>query len=131
MTGQSRPPVLATIGWLVAWPLVRLLRFYQKFISPLLPPLCRFHPTCSTYAIEALNRHGLWRGLWLTARRLSRCHPFNPGGCDPVPEPGAPLFGRSRNDILAGGESPGYEDSFLEGPGPGEEAKARDSGSDS
>ena len=85
MTGQSRPPVLATIGWLVAWPLVRLLRFFQKFISPLLPPLCRFHPTCSTYAIEALNRHGLWRGLWLTARRLSRCHPFNPGGCDPVP----------------------------------------------
>ncbi len=61
-----------------------VVRLYQLLISPLLPPACRFHPSCSTYAIHATARHGLWKGLWLTGRRLLRCHPFHPGGWDPV-----------------------------------------------
>jgi putative membrane protein insertion efficiency factor len=65
--------------------LVLLVRFYQRFIGPGLPPACRFHPSCSTYAVEALDRHGAVRGGWLTLRRLGRCHPFHPGGIDPVP----------------------------------------------
>lgn len=63
----------------------RALAFYKKFVSPLLPPACRFSPTCSEYAQQAVLRHGLRRGLALAARRLSRCHPFNAGGHDPVP----------------------------------------------
>ncbi len=58
---------------------------YRRFISPLLPPACRFYPSCSEYALEALRTHGAVRGLWLAVRRLARCHPFNPGGYDPVP----------------------------------------------
>ena len=58
---------------------------YQRFLSPLLGPQCRFVPSCSQYAVEALRTHGAVRGLWLSARRLARCHPFNPGGYDPVP----------------------------------------------
>ncbi|MDF1721559.1 MAG: membrane protein insertion efficiency factor YidD [Minwuia sp.] len=63
------------------------IRFYQYVISPWLGPNCRFQPTCSAYAIEALERHGLLRGSWLGLRRLSRCHPFGGHGYDPVPEP--------------------------------------------
>jgi putative membrane protein insertion efficiency factor len=58
---------------------------YQRFLSPLLGPRCRFAPSCSQYAVEALRRHGATRGLWLAVRRLARCHPFHPGGYDPVP----------------------------------------------
>lgn len=58
---------------------------YQRFLSPLLPPSCRFAPSCSQYAVEALREHGAIRGLWLAMRRLGRCHPFHPGGYDPVP----------------------------------------------
>ena len=58
---------------------------YKRFLSPLLPPACRFTPTCSEYAREAVTRHGVGRGLSLAARRLARCHPFNAGGADPVP----------------------------------------------
>ena len=54
--------------------------FYRKVISPLKPPTCRFHPECSKYALIALRRHGIFRGSWLTIRRLLRCHPFHPGG---------------------------------------------------
>lgn len=65
--------------------LIALLRFYRYAISPLLGRSCRFHPTCSEYAIEAIQRHGALRGSWLSMRRVGRCHPFNPGGYDPVP----------------------------------------------
>ena len=64
------------------------VRFYQWFISPLLPPSCRYEPTCSAYAIEALQRHGLIRGAYLTTRRLLRCHPWGGSGYDPVPPQG-------------------------------------------
>jgi putative membrane protein insertion efficiency factor len=64
---------------------VALLRGYQRWISPALPPTCRFYPTCSAYAIEALQVHGLLGGSWLTVRRLARCAPWHPGGVDPVP----------------------------------------------
>ena len=60
--------------------------FYRRFISPMIGPRCRFTPTCSTYAVEAVQRHGALRGSWLTLKRLLRCHPFAAGGYDPVPE---------------------------------------------
>jgi len=66
--------------------LIALLRFYKRFISPLLGPRCRFVPSCSEYAMEAISLHGPLRGSWLAARRLGRCHPFHPGGVDLVPE---------------------------------------------
>ncbi|ACM05138.1 membrane protein insertion efficiency factor YidD [Thermomicrobium roseum] len=62
-----------------------LIRFYQRFISPGLPPACRFYPTCSEYGYEAISRYGIIKGGVLTVRRLLRCHPFHPGGYDPVP----------------------------------------------
>lgn len=72
---------------LAARVLVRPLRWYQRFISPLLPPSCRFYPSCSEYAVQALRTHGVLRGSWLTVRRLLRCAPWHPGGLDPVPPP--------------------------------------------
>ena len=65
--------------------LVVLLTGYRRFISPLLGPTCRYYPSCSAYALEAVQLHGALRGSWLTVRRLSRCHPFHAGGIDPVP----------------------------------------------
>ena len=65
--------------------IVLVLRFYQRWISPALGPRCRFAPSCSQYAVDALRAHGLLRGSWLTLRRLGRCHPWHPGGYDPVP----------------------------------------------
>jgi len=66
--------------------LVGLIRGYQVVISPLLPPACRFYPSCSQYALVAIQDHGVIRGAWLAASRLARCHPWNPGGVDFVPE---------------------------------------------
>lgn len=60
------------------------IRFYQLFISPLFPPTCRFYPTCSQYAIEAIRKKGALKGGWLAVKRIAKCHPFHPGGHDPV-----------------------------------------------
>ena len=69
-----------------------LIRIYQWTVSPLLGPRCRFHPSCSNYALEAINRFGMLRGGWLTVKRLGRCHPWHPGGFDYVPSSnGAPV----------------------------------------
>ena len=68
-----------------ALPLVGIVRAYQLLVSPLLRPSCRFYPSCSSYAVTALERHGPIKGGWLAARRVARCHPFHPGGVDPVP----------------------------------------------
>lgn len=59
--------------------------FYQKWISPIKPPSCRFYPTCSSYSLQAIDKYGSLKGLWLTLRRIGKCHPFHPGGYDPVP----------------------------------------------
>jgi uncharacterized protein len=66
---------------------IGLLRLYQIVISPMLGSNCRFTPTCSSYAIEAIQKHGVARGAWLTIKRISRCHPYHAGGFDPVPPP--------------------------------------------
>ena len=67
------------------FPFIVLIRFYQVCISPLTPPTCRFTPTCSAYALEALRKHGLFKGSWLAIRRILRCHPWGGSGYDPVP----------------------------------------------
>ena len=77
--------------------LVVALRTYRACVSPFLGTHCRFHPTCSLYALEAVRRHGPWRGALLAMRRLSRCHPLHPGGVDPVPEAVVP-HGSSRRE---------------------------------
>ncbi|MBE1300811.1 MAG: membrane protein insertion efficiency factor YidD [Alteromonadaceae bacterium] len=66
---------------------IYFIRGYQKFISPLLGNNCRFHPTCSNYAIEAIKCHGVIKGSWLSAQRILKCHPLNEGGFDPIPKP--------------------------------------------
>ena len=78
---------MAAIGTVMRAVLIALIRAYQWFISPLLGPHCRFYPSCSQYAREAIERHGTLRGSGLALRRLLRCHPWHPGGVDPVPEP--------------------------------------------
>ena len=70
---------------LLVYPLLLLIRGYQVAISPMLGSRCRFYPSCSEYSTEALARHGLFKGLWLAVRRIGRCHPWHPGGYDPVP----------------------------------------------
>ena len=70
---------------MAAWPLILLVRFYQLCISPLTPPSCRYTPTCSQYALEALRKYGPLKGGWLTLKRLARCHPWGGSGYDPVP----------------------------------------------
>jgi len=79
---------------------------YRKVVSPVLPSACRFHPTCSRYAADAIERHGSFRGVLLAAKRLARCHPWHPGGFDPVP------------DRVPGADT-GYEESSAEARPPG------------
>ena len=79
---MTRP---GTISRALAWPCIGLVRLYQWTLSPLLGRQCRFSPTCSHYAIDALRENGAFRGIWMTARRLARCHPLCRGGYDPVP----------------------------------------------
>jgi len=75
---QARPSAAARV-------LMALITGYRRFVGPLLSPRCRFAPSCSAYALEAVREHGALRGTWLAVRRIGRCHPFNPGGFDPVP----------------------------------------------
>ena len=69
---------------LICLPLIIIIRFYQIFISPLMPATCRFYPTCSAYFLQALEKYGLIKGTYLGIRRILRCHPWNPGGYDPL-----------------------------------------------
>jgi hypothetical protein len=64
--------------------LIILLKFYQNVISPLKKPTCRFYPTCSHYAVQAVEKYGAWKGSWMAVKRVLKCHPFHPGGFDPV-----------------------------------------------
>ena len=82
--------------------LVGLIRLYQRTLSRLLPSVCRFQPTCSEYAVEALQRYGVWRGGWLALRRLGHCHPWHPGGEDPVPEGALPAARAARRPLPHG-----------------------------
>jgi putative membrane protein insertion efficiency factor len=84
---QARPSAAARV-------LMVLITGYRRFVGPMFSPRCRFAPSCSAYALEAVREHGALRGSWLAVRRIGRCHPFNPGGFDPVPP--APLGRRSR-----------------------------------
>lgn len=63
-----------------------LIHFYRRFISPMKPPTCRFYPTCSQYSLEAIETYGALKGGWMSVKRISKCHPFHPGGYDPVPK---------------------------------------------
>lgn len=83
--GLAAKPSLAAKPGLMAKVAIGLIGLYKRFLSPLLPPMCRFQPTCSQYAAEAISRHGLLRGGLLGVRRLLRCNPMFPGGHDPVP----------------------------------------------
>lgn len=89
----------------MTWLAVALIRAYKRCVSRFLPRVCRFEPTCSDYTIEALQRHGFWRGGWLGVRRICRCHPFSPGGLDPVP----PAPARD-TDLSAGDRQSGDSD---------------------
>ncbi len=90
-SGQDpRTSVAQSVRRFVIFVLVFTIRCYQASLRPLLFGSCKFYPTCSEYAIEAFQTHGLWRGLVLAVRRVARCHPFSPGGIDPVPDPTKP-----------------------------------------
>ena len=71
--------------YFIGWPLILLIRIYQWVISPIIGPKCRYQPTCSHYAVEALKKHGPFKGFWLAIRRIARCHPWGGSGWDPVP----------------------------------------------
>ena len=70
----------------MSFVLLGMIRLYQVTLSRVLPPTCRFEPSCAQYSYEALARYGVWRGGWLAIKRVARCHPLNPGGYDPVPD---------------------------------------------
>ncbi|MDG1022606.1 MAG: membrane protein insertion efficiency factor YidD [Flavobacteriaceae bacterium] len=70
---------------ILIYPFVLLIKGYQSFLSPLLPPSCRYQPTCSQYTLEALKKHGLFKGGWLGVKRISKCHPWGGSGYDPIP----------------------------------------------
>ncbi|MBO7219726.1 MAG: membrane protein insertion efficiency factor YidD [Alistipes sp.] len=77
--------LVSALRKVVALPFIGLIRFYQKCISPLTPPACRYTPTCSQYTLEAIRKYGVIKGCWLGAKRIARCHPWGGSGYDPVP----------------------------------------------
>jgi uncharacterized protein len=77
--------LFSVAGWGVRQFLLFMIGVYRYLLSPYLGPCCRFHPTCSAYMAQAIREHGSLKGLWLGLARLCKCHPFHPGGCDPVP----------------------------------------------
>ena len=85
MTSGGGPGTAGSWGRSLSLPLVWVVRIYQRLVYPLMPQTCRFYPRCSAYAVESLERFGPAKGVWLAARRLGRCHPWTPGGVDPVP----------------------------------------------
>lgn len=94
-----------------------IIRIYQRFVSPLLGPRCRFHPSCSQYALQAVQRFGTLHGGWLAAKRLARCHPWHPGGYDPVPVPAGDSFAnRSIGSPIMG--QPSHHEATPEPHGP-------------
>lgn len=70
---------------ILSYPFILLIKIYQKIISPIIGPKCRFTPTCSNYALEALKKHGVFKGTWLAVKRIAKCHPWGGNGYDPVP----------------------------------------------
>ncbi|HYN29596.1 MAG TPA: membrane protein insertion efficiency factor YidD [Dermatophilaceae bacterium] len=112
----------------LALPLIALIRIYQQVISPLTPPTCRYYPSCSAYAVTALERFGPLKGSWLAARRLLRCHPWTPGGVDHVP----PRPGEAPTPV-AGREQPsgGPDDDAPDGAQPAVTTSAADAASTS
>ena len=113
-----------TVNQVLSAPFVLAVRLYQRFVSPLSPPSCRFYPSCSAYAVTALTRFGPIRGGWLAIRRLARCHPWNPGGVDPVPKTWAerndwrPEDFRPRDDGAVEGDSDHDHDQSEHQPAP-------------
>ena len=88
LLSDVRDHILSTTdNWFMKYLLIGLVRLYQLIISPYMPSSCRYHPTCSHYGIDALRKHGAFKGSWLTVKRIARCHPWSKGGYDPVPEP--------------------------------------------
>ncbi len=90
--------LISQIKTIPAQAAILLVRLYQKLISPWLGQRCRFHPSCSNYCIDALNQHGMVHGLWLGLRRICKCHPFHPGGFDPVPDTSSNLQKREHHE---------------------------------
>ena len=84
-----------TLSRMLALPFITVIRLYQRWVSPMRPPTCRFYPSCSAYAVTALERFGPVKGTWLAVRRVTRCHPWNPGGVDHVPERHTPTAPRA------------------------------------
>ena len=85
MANDKNRDLSARISHLLALPFILLIRFYQLAISPLMGPTCRYTPTCSHYGLQAFKKHGPLKGLWLTVKRISKCHPWGGSGFDPVP----------------------------------------------
>jgi hypothetical protein len=98
-----------SVGRALALPLIWVVRLYQRLISPLRPQTCRFHPSCSAYAVESLERFGPLKGGWLAIRRLGRCHPWTPGGVDPVPRTWAERNSWRPEDYRPPGDEAGPE----------------------
>ena len=86
LSGDPSPTLQQRLSQGVAALMLALIGLYRRFISPMIGPRCRFTPTCSAYGLEAIQRHGPWKGGWLTLKRVLRCHPFSDCGCDPVPD---------------------------------------------